>query len=149
MVIPAKAENIDPRRPLTAYPFVSSLAVMDRDVLLPDLYTIATPLKFSPAALATIGIAQPQPGEVHWAPIDPRFGAVDPQTVRQIEGVAAFLSSKSAPGQFIDWSDWPERYDYVIDFHLGRPENPVPALLTELRRGSYFSIYRIHPPEHP
>jgi hypothetical protein len=35
----------------------------------------------------------------------------------------------------------------LIDLDFGRQENPVPALLTEVRRGSYFTIYRIHPPQ--
>jgi hypothetical protein len=56
------------------------------------------------------------------------------------------MSDNDAFTSRIDWSDWPENFDYVVDFHLGRPGNPVPALLTELARGSYFTIYRIHPP---
>jgi hypothetical protein len=46
----------------------------------------------------------------------------------------------------VDWTDWPEQFNYLIIFDYGQSQNPVPTLLTELHRGSYFTIFRIHPP---
>jgi hypothetical protein len=147
LVIPFTVDYRDQgRQSLTAYSFISSFAVIDRDVLTQQLYTFATPLEFSSRALSTIGPEAPEPRDVRWQPTDPRYASADRETARQVEDVAGYILSKSLPSRFIDWSDWPERYDYVIDLDFGRHENRVPALLTEIRRGSFFAIYRLHPP---
>ena len=38
---------------------------------------------------------------------------------------------------------WPETFDYVVFYHFGRPTNFNPTVLTEVRRGSFFSIFKI------
>jgi hypothetical protein len=133
--------------PRLPYWYVACLAVIDRQVFMPLLYTAATPLELTEEGKALNGDELAHGRKVpEWHPADPAFAGIDPQTLRQVQIAAQRMSDDDAFTSRIDWSDWPERFDYLIDFHMGRAGNPVPALLSEVRRGSYFTIYRIHPP---
>jgi hypothetical protein len=133
-------------RPRLPYWYVASLAVIDRSVFLPHLYTIATPLRFTEGRAADlVGPALAARG-IDWRPAGPAFAAADAATVVQVQEVIRRMSPWDTITNPIDWSDWPEQYDYLVDLDFGANENPVPALLTEVRRGSYFALYRIHPP---
>jgi hypothetical protein len=135
--------------PALPYWYIACLAVIDRQVFMPLLYTVATPLDLTTEGKALDGNELARGRQVPaWRPTDLAFAGVDPETVRQVQWTAQRMSDDDAFTSRIDWSDWPEHFDYVVDFHLGRPGNPVPALLSELARGSYFTIYRIHPPLH-
>jgi hypothetical protein len=129
------------------YRHVAAFAVVDRDVFLPHLFTLATPLRFvdPEGVLATDQLAVFRKPE--WHPRAPAFAAADAQTVQQVERVQGAIQQFDQATSTIDWSDWPEQFDYLIDFNYGAQDNPVPALLTEIHRGSYFAIFRIHPPE--
>jgi len=137
--------NPGPQTPLW---FVSCFAVIDRQIFLPQLYTLATPLRLAGEAEKLYSDTLAQDRVVRWDPANPVFTKVDPETVRQVERVGQRMSLDEVPVSTIDWSDWPERFDYLIDFHMGVPGNPVPALLTDVWQGSYFTIYRIQPPRH-
>jgi hypothetical protein len=119
---------------------------MDRQVFMPRIYTYATPLQFTGKSKELYSETLARSRTVRWHRAS-AFVAADPETVLQVERVGQRISNDDTYSSTIDWSDWPERFDYLIDFHLGRPGNPVPALLTEVSRGSYFAIYRIHPPQ--
>jgi hypothetical protein len=121
--------------------------VIDRQVFLPQIYTVATPLAFTREGKAIDSDTLARRRTVRWHPASPAFAAVGPETVRRVEDVGQRISDHDLYTSTIDWSNWPERFDYLIDFHLGRLGNPVPALLTEVLHGSYFTIYRIHPPQ--
>jgi hypothetical protein len=125
---------------------ISCFAVIDRQVFLPVLATTATPLAFTGEAKDLYSDTLARDRLVHWRATSPAFAAADPETVRQVEQLGQRISKEDGFSSTIDWSDWPERFDYLIDFNSDNPANPVPALLTEVRRGSYFAIYRIHPP---
>ena len=133
-------------RPQLPYWFVNCFAVVDRQVFMPPIYTFATPLELTPEAQDIYSDKLARRRTVQWRPHGSAFAAVDPQTVRQVDRVGQRISDGDIYTSTIDWSDWPERFDYLIDFHMGRSGNPVPALLAEVWRGSYFTIYRIHPP---
>lgn len=137
------------KQPQTPYWFVGAFAVIDRQIYLPEIFTAATPLELTPAAKDSYSGTLARNRTVHWHPASPAFVEVDPATVRQVERVGQYISDRDFHTSTIDWSDWPERFDYIIDFDMGRPRNPVPVLLTEVQRGSYFTIYRIHPPAQP
>ena len=121
--------------------------MIERDVLLPHLFAEATPLRFvengKPLATDTLAVLR----KAEWHPIDPAFARADAETVRQVGEVKRKVQEYELASSTIDWSSWPEHFDYLIDFDYGRPTNPVPALLTAVHRGSYFTIFRIHPPE--
>jgi hypothetical protein len=149
VVIPASLDQRADPQPATAYWFISCFAVIDRQVFLPQLYTSATPLALSPEAKDIYSDTLAHDRTVRWHPVSSAFATVDPETVRQVEQFGQAISDWDTHTSTIDWSNWPERFDYLIDFHMGRSGNPVPALLTEVWRGSYFAIYRIHPPRQP
>jgi hypothetical protein len=148
-VIPVGEDQRANPRPQTPYWFIACFAVIDRQVFLPQIYTVATPLALTEAAKDIYSDTPARSRTVRWHPANAAFAKVDPETVRQVELVGQRISNDDFYTSMIDWSDWPERFDYLIDFHLGRLGNPVPALLTEVSRGSYFTIYRIHPPQQP
>lgn len=146
VAVQSQSDHRDPPSLLFPYRHMAGFAVIDRDVFLPHLFSAATPLHFvSPGSSWTSDqLAVFRKPEFH--PRNPAFG-VDPETVAAIERVQQAIQDSDQATSTIDWSDWPEQFDYLIDFDYGRPENPVPALLTELHRGSFFSIFRIHPPD--
>jgi hypothetical protein len=149
-VIPLGGDFRADPAPLLPYGFIATFAVIDRQIFLPVLYTAATPLELTAEGRALNGNEPARDRKVpEWHPADPTFAGVDQETLRQVQWAAQRMSEEDSFTSWIDWSDWPEHYDYIVDFHLGRPGNPVPALLTELWRGSYFTIYRIHPPPQP
>ena len=123
--------------------------MIDRQVFLPIIFTAATPLSLSPEAEGLYSDTLARDRVVRWHPAGADFASVDPETVRQVEAVGQRISKDDVFTSTIDWSDWPERFDYLIDFHQSGSGNPVPALLTEVARGSYFTIFRIHPPGRP
>jgi hypothetical protein len=134
-------------QPLFPHTHVADFAVIDRDAFVPQLFTFATPLRFTApgAALSSDQFANAR--TVHWRPTDPRFVSLDPRSLAQADAVGQAISDNDLVTSAIDWSDWPERFDYAVDLDFGQHTNPVPALLTEVARGSYFTLYRIHPPQ--
>jgi len=137
----------DSHRPRLPYWYVASLAVIDRSVFLPHLYTIATPLRFADGRAARLTEpALSAPDRTEWHPATKAFAGADADTVARVEAVNRKMAAWDIVTNPIYWSDWPEQYDYLIHLDFGDPENPVPSLLTEVRRASYFTIYRIHPP---
>jgi hypothetical protein len=146
VVIPWERDFRAEPQPLLPYWYVASFAVIDRDAFMPLLYTFATPLEFAPAGAKILSGTLAKTRQVAWRPVDPAFAEADSATIRQAEAVGQRISAADLYTSTIDWSDWPEQFDYALDLNFGRFENPVPALLTEVWRGSYFSLYRIHPP---
>lgn len=147
VVVPFKQAS-DPERPRLPYWFVASLAVIDRSIFLPHLYTLATPLRFADGRAARLTEpALSAPDRMEWRPTRPEFAAADAATIGEVGAVNQRMAAWDQATNPIGWSDWPEQYDYLIDLDFGQVENLVPALLTEVRRGSYFTIYRIHPPQ--
>jgi hypothetical protein len=130
-----------------AYWQVFSLAVIDRDVLLPRQFTFGTPLEFAGQALDIVSDRPTKTRPIKWRPRLPAFEKTDAQTIYQAEALGEQLAIFDYFSSTIDWSDWPEHFDYFIDLDFGRPEDPVPALLTPIASGSYFTIYRIHSPD--
>jgi len=146
-VIKVRLDHRAAPQPQTPYWFISCFAVIDRQAFVPQMYTLATPLRLTAAGEALNSDTLAQQRKIHWQPAGPAFAATDAETVRQVEQVGQRMSEDDVPTSTIDWSDWPERFDYIIDYHMGEPRNPVPALLTEVWAGSYFTIYHIHPPQ--
>ena len=146
VVIPFEKDFRSHPQPLLPYWFVTAFAVIDRDVFMPLLYTFATPLQLAGEGTEIVSGTLARARKVEWHPADPAFATADAATLAQTSAVGQRISDVDVYTSTIDWSDWPERFDYAVDLHFGRAGNPVPALLTEVWRGSYFTIYRIHPP---
>ena len=148
VVVQALYDSRDPpAASILPYRHIAAFAVIDRDVFLPHLFSLATPLRFvSPGGVWTTGqlafFRKPE-----WHRSGPAFAKADTRTVHEVEQVQDAIQKFDQATSSIDWSDWPEQFDYLIDFSYGPAQNPVPALLTELHKGSFFTIYRIHPPQ--
>jgi hypothetical protein len=44
------------------------------------------------------------------------------------------------------WTGWPTHYDYVVAIRFANEENPAPAYLKRIWRGSFFDIYDVVKP---
>jgi hypothetical protein len=129
------------------YAQLATLSVVDRDVYFPTLFAAATPLDITVTTRGLLENVRDAQQPLEWHPTDPRFAAAKPETIREVEalGERGLLSgSYFSP---VDWSRWPEDYDYLIQFNFGAVGNPVPALLTPVAEGSFFTIFRIHAPQ--
>jgi hypothetical protein len=133
-------------RPRLPYWYLASFAVIDRSVFLPHLYTIATPLRFTGGRAANVSGSPAASPSVDWHPTMTGFATANAEAIRQAGDVVRRMAPWDMVTNPIDWSDWPEQYDTLIDLDFGAAVNPAPALLTEIHRGSIFTIYRIHPP---
>jgi hypothetical protein len=134
-------------RPRLPYWYLASLAVIDRSVFLPHLYTIATPLRFREGRAGDLVGPALAARRMAWQPAMPEFAGTNAATVAQVGAVIQRMATWDTVTNPIDWSDWPEQYDILIDLDFGAKVNPVPALLTEVGRGAVFTIYRVHPPQ--
>ena len=133
--------------PLFPYNQLVTLAVVERDVLSPTLFTLATPLVIPELKRGLIENLQDSQHPLEWHPADQRFAAVTPTTVHEVETFGEYGLLQGSYFSPVDWSNWPENYDYLIVFAFDRKDNPVPTLLTPVAEGSYFTIFRIHPPK--
>jgi hypothetical protein len=140
-------EDYQQRRNPAIFPLVhvAAYAVIDRDVFLPSLFTFATPLRFTTPPRTLEDNARLAAHWRDWLP-SAAFTGTDAATRQAVSafGQRNFLYDSYLTT--IDWSRWPEDYDYLVDYRFEPAGNPVPALLTEVARGDWFTIYRIHPP---
>jgi hypothetical protein len=144
-------QSIDDLRPAPApslfpYRHAGSLLVEGHDIFLPQIFTSSTPLRLGAAGQAMESEQLAVLRDIHWQPKAAAFAAVDAETRAQAEAVGRAVSSYEVFTSTLDFSDWPERFDYLVDLDFGARRNPVPALLSPVAEGSYFAIYRIHPP---
>lgn len=117
-----------------AYSHLPALAVIDRSVFLPSLFTgPQQPLRAAPAYAEvdtpnlnglTLTVAHLEAGA------DPRRAGQLPEVVNRW-GVKAY------------WAFWPRRFDYLLVLDVEAPENPFPSLLTPVRQGSFFTLYAV------
>jgi hypothetical protein len=133
--------------PRLPYWYLASLAVIDRSVFLPHLYTIATPLRFTEGRAADLVGPALAARPTGWHPETAAFAGANAATIQEVDTVIRRMAPWDTVTNPIDWSDWPEQYDVLVDLDFGERMNPVPALLTEVGRGAVFTIYRIHPPQ--
>jgi hypothetical protein len=136
----------DPAPSLIPFRHAAALAVIDRDVFLPHLFASATPLRFAGpgAEMASDQLAVLR--KIAWHPRGAAFATASAETIAAADRVGTGIAAFDVFTSTIDWSDWPERFDTLLDLDFGDHRNPVPELLTEIRRGTYFVIYAIHPP---
>jgi hypothetical protein len=139
------ADCPDRRRAAFPYFHVAALAVPDRDVFLPSLFTFATPVGFATDHRDLTANLHSTARPIAWQPAG-AFTAADAATVAAVDRVGTYGFWNDSFLSAVDWNRWPEDFDYLIEFTCAAERNPVPALLTEVARGGYFSIFRIHPP---
>jgi hypothetical protein len=113
------------------YDHVAALAVIDRSVFIPYLYsgwTSIAPTPRNAGLFQTSGI-----------PITPEALA-DPSTMIEAE------PSNRKPnglGEFPYWGNWPNHFDYVLWIDFGERPQQLPENLEAIASGSFFRIYRV------
>jgi hypothetical protein len=83
--------------------------------------------------------------------VTPAYATVDSQTGQPYSPELAnrFISPSSELSRLARENEagfalrWPKHFDYVIFYHFGRPRNFNPALLEEVRSGSFFTIFKV------
>ncbi len=84
--------------------------------------------------------------------LEPIDNSVPVSLLRRAIDPAAGETLVTGPPRTEDYSiyaGWPGRFDYVLMMDFGRRENPLPSILTAVRTGSYFTLYKITAPPVP
>lgn len=121
--------------PATAFWHLPSFAVVDRSAFVPLIFTargmqpIRATAKYRPL---DIGVSGPVPPDLLERAARPELAA----------RLQRDLAEAHTPGYFVDW---PRRFDYLVFLHHGCRQPIVPEHLTELRDGSFYTLYRIRP----
>lgn len=119
----------------TAYIHLTSYATIDRHI-------------FNPLEFTGVGM-QPLVTTQAYAPISPGVGAVIywSEAKKLADPTSETEKAASAYAPYAFALRWPQKFDYVVYYHFGRPKNLNPALLTEVRPGRFFTIFKVkHPP---
>ena len=127
--VKSEADEGDIVSPIS-YSHLTSYATLDRRV-------------FNPLEFSGIGM-QPLSSTPAYAAIDtPAAIPVQVDNALLLEDPSASLvkTRKGSKARFM--YRWPEHFDYVIYYHHGRTSNFDPLHLTEVRRGSFFSILKV------
>ena len=125
--------SVAPTSFATVFYNASSFLVLDSDIYVPDIFTTKgrSPLVVRPAA-NVVDVPYMAPMEVGMLNY-----TADP-TVRE----RLFLNR--AKGRFdYRFAGWWKKFDYVLDLDFGAPRNPMPSRLTEIRQGTFFTIYAV------
>ena len=113
---------------------MGALAVIDRSVFFPYLFTQSFPLDVAPR---NRDLSQSLGGAV--TPKDLAMGA-DPRSAKSLDAVRDIF------GQPMYWRDWPQTFDYALWIDLGVRPDPRPTQLRPLASGGVFEIYQIIKP---
>jgi len=115
------------------YSHLPALAVIDRSIFLPSLFTgPQQPVRAAPAYAA---IDTPFNGPT--VTLERLREGADPSRTKGLDGFVDRRGTKAY------WASWPERFDNVLLLDAEGPKNPFPTLLTTLHQGSFFALYAV------
>ncbi len=116
-----------------AYSHLASYATIDRQV-------------FNPLEFTGLGM-QPMSARPPFLEADtPNYGALSVDIAERMKRPEPEFAERARLANAGFALRWPERFDYVLFYHHGGPSNFDPRLLTEVRRGSFFSILKVNRP---
>jgi hypothetical protein len=118
-------------QPISIYDHLAALAVIERDAYIPFLFKHAMMPVAAAPALRIIDTAVGNPIELHQL-----IEGMDP-----LRG-QAMLGTPSNMGMTNYWGNWPQHFDYAVEFSFGARPN-LPPLLDRVASGTFFNIYRI------
>jgi hypothetical protein len=110
------------------------LAVLDRSVFLPYIFTGWTTVDVAPRNAA---ISQPAGGPMTPAEL---AQTADPEAANLLIAVPNML------GQIPYWRNWTQTFDYLLWMDFGVTPQPRPDRLQLVASGSFFEIYKINRP---
>jgi hypothetical protein len=113
---------------------LAGLAVIERSVFLPTLFTGHVGLRAAPAVQhldTPVGV--PLTRAILRQDMDPKTSRFP-------------LGHHFSRYVWIYWTGWPAQYDYAVAVRFANSENPAPEHLQPVERGSYFDIYRVIAP---
>ena len=119
---------------------VVSLAVIERSVFLPDLFTgRQQPLGVTPAYAK---IDMPNGDLLELKDLEE---GIDPVQAEQLK------DNRLLRGASPYWGNWPRNFDYLVMLDAAGQDNPFPDALRSVHVGSFFAIYAIDraPTEQP
>ena len=118
-----------------AYSHLPALAVIDRSVFLPYLFTgPQQPVRSAPGYTA---IDTPLASDHDFSLERLREGA-DPVQAQALQGHVNDRGIKAY------WAHWPRNFDYLMMLDVEEPTNPFPALLDPVHEGSFFMLYSVN-----
>jgi hypothetical protein len=120
--------------PERMYSHMAALAVVDRAVFLPDLFTGPQ----QPIGVAPAYAAADLPNGYDLSLAELRAGA-DPLQAERLKDTRIIRGAKAY------FASWPRKFDYVLTLDAAGSDNPLPDLLTPVHRGSFFVIYSVNP----
>jgi hypothetical protein len=115
---------------LKRFNHMASLGLLETPIFIPTLFTTPT--------------VQPLAVRPRYADLDAREG--DPPRMTELLLAADGLlpvSARAIPAGRSFLVDWPAHFDYLVMYDFGEPRNPLPDVLTPVRRGSFFTLFRI------
>lgn len=115
------------------YSHLPALAVIDRSVFLPSLFTGPQ----QPIQAASAYAALDTPFDGHALTLENLREGADPGRAKQLEG---FVDRRGIKAY---WAFWPERFENLLMLDVETAENPFPSLLTPVHQGSFFSLYAV------
>jgi hypothetical protein len=115
-----------------AYWHLPALAVIERSVFLPTMFTGPQQPLRAAAANQAIDTSSSQP--ITLGDLD---AGADPERAARL----ARMTDRQGRGAY--WADWPRHFDYVLILDFGAARNPQPELLSILRAGSFFTLYAV------
>jgi len=119
------------RQPVSIYDHLGTLAIIERDAYVPFLFKNAMMPVAAAPALRNIDTAVGNP-----IGLQQLIEGMDP-----VKG-PAMLGTLSIMGMINYWGDWPQHFDYAVEFSFAaRPK--LPPLLDRVASGTFFHIYRI------
>ena len=118
-------------RHIVTWTHLPSLAVIDRAVFIPYLFSGWTPIEPT-ARNRELSVTQGHP-------ITPTLLAEsgDPEQAKKLYTGPNFL------GQLPYWRDWPRHFDYVLWVDFGSVPASIPNNLESVESGSFFHFYRV------
>jgi hypothetical protein len=130
-----KSDALKQLRPYHAamYWHMATLAVIERSLFVPTLFTGHTTVKASSKRLA---LDSPNGIPVKRSVL---AGSADPETSPYKQGHQVSRYNR------LFWIGWPETFDYIISIRFNNTKNPEPERLERLYQGSYFDLYKVTP----
>jgi hypothetical protein len=114
------------------YSHVVSLAVIERSVFLPDLFTgPQQPLGVTPTY---VNIDMPNGDLLELKDLEE---GIDPAQAEQLK------DKRLRRGARPYWGNWPGNFDYLVMLDADGQDNPFPGIVRPVHLGSFFAIYAV------